>query len=179
MKKEVLVRLIIENHDGFITKIEHLTDMDFMRSPGPKWSAGQQLEHILKSIRRTHKAFSLPLSVLKTKFGLSKEPSITYKELVFRYLNILELNKNYQLPEEFFPHMVPIEKKQQKLKELRQLVHALKDIVDQYNEKNLDAYRIPHPVMGKLTLREMLYFTAYHVKHHDKQVLKNLELFQS
>jgi hypothetical protein len=25
---------------------------------------------------------------------------------------------------------------------------------------------LPHPLLGKLTLREMLYFTAYHADHH-------------
>jgi hypothetical protein len=39
----------------------------------------------------------------------------------------------------------------------------------------LDLLILPHPLLGKLTLREMLYFTLYHVEHHEKQVLENLK----
>ena len=33
-------------------------------------------------------------------------------------------------------------------------------------EKELDQYMLPHPILGKVTYREMLYFTMYHVNHH-------------
>ena len=38
------------------------------------------------------------------------------------------------------------------------------------NEYDLDNYQLPHPILGKISLREMLYFTAYHVEHHDNIV---------
>ena len=31
---------------------------------------------------------------------------------------------------------------------------------------DLDAVLLPHPLLGKLTVREMLFFTVYHVQHH-------------
>jgi len=41
-----------------------------------------------------------------------------------------------------------------------------------HSEAALDKYILPHPLLGKLTLREMLYFTAYHVAHHKQLVEK-------
>jgi len=38
--------------------------------------------------------------------------------------------------------------------------------IKNYNEANLDKYIIPHPLLGKLTLREMLFFTIHHNEHH-------------
>ena len=38
--------------------------------------------------------------------------------------------------------------------------------------KDLDVYILPHPLLGKVTLREMLYFTIHHNEHH-------LELLQN
>jgi hypothetical protein len=35
-----------------------------------------------------------------------------------------------------------------------------------YREGKLDHYILPHPLLGKLTLREMLFFTIYHNEHH-------------
>ena len=43
-------------------------------------------------------------------------------------------------------------------------------LVHKWSEDDLDLYVIPHPLMGKLTFREILYFTIYHVKHHKKQM---------
>ena len=35
-----------------------------------------------------------------------------------------------------------------------------------WSEAELDRYLLPHPLLGKLYLREMLYFTIYHTQHH-------------
>ena len=42
-----------------------------------------------------------------------------------------------------------------------------------WSEKDLDKYKLPHPLLGKLTVREMLFFTIYHNEHHLKAMLKN------
>ena len=46
--------------------------------------------------------------------------------------------------------------------------------IDSFSEKDLDNYILPHPLLGKLTIREMLFFTIYHVQHHEVLTLKNL-----
>ena len=40
-------------------------------------------------------------------------------------------------------------------------------------EEELDTYLIPHPLIGKMTLRELLFFTVYHIGHHLKTI-KNI-----
>jgi hypothetical protein len=47
--------------------------------------------------------------------------------------------------------------------------------MDKFSEAQLDEYVLPHPILGKLTIREMLYFTIYHATHHHLATLKNLE----
>ena len=44
--------------------------------------------------------------------------------------------------------------------------------VEKQEEKELDIYILPHPLLGKVTLREMLYVTIHHNEHH-LQLLKN------
>ena len=43
-------------------------------------------------------------------------------------------------------------------------------LVSKWSEGDLDLYVIPHPLIGGLTFREILYFTIYHVQHHKKQI---------
>jgi len=47
--------------------------------------------------------------------------------------------------------------------------------LDKFTENELDRYILPHPLLGKLTLREMLFFTIYHIEHHEKLIKRNLK----
>jgi hypothetical protein len=42
----------------------------------------------------------------------------------------------------------------------------LQKAFESWNEEDLDTIRLPHPLLGKITAREMIYFTLYHAKHH-------------
>jgi hypothetical protein len=43
---------------------------------------------------------------------------------------------------------------------------ALQSAVEAWDETRLDAFFIPHPALGDLTARELLYFTHIHALHH-------------
>jgi hypothetical protein len=52
---------------------------------------------------------------------------------------------------------------------MRRRAGVLADLVAQagrWSEADLDACRLPHPLLGRLTVREMLLFTQYHEVHH-------------
>ncbi|MBN8578769.1 MAG: DinB family protein [Cytophagales bacterium] len=53
-------------------------------------------------------------------------------------------------------------------------VTKLASKLNRFSEAELDLYILPHPLLGKLTLREMIYFTCYHVQHHQELVKQNL-----
>jgi hypothetical protein len=57
---------------------------------------------------------------------------------------------------------------------LSRLLRKLESKISRYPEKKLDSLILPHPLLGKLTLREMLYFTNYHVIHHHKLTNRDL-----
>ena len=44
-----------------------------------------------------------------------------------------------------------------------------------WSERALDRYRLPHPLLGRLTVREMLLFTLYHSVHHFSLVSTRVE----
>ncbi len=174
MKKEEIIQMLIQNHEAFKLKIETLSDIDFTRSPGSKWSTGQQLDHILKSVAPITKAFSVSPSVLASKYGLSSRPGYNYSDLVSSYQIALKNRPNFPVPERFIPSKIPTENKDSSLNKLMKLIGKLCTRISQYEENALDSHILLHPLLGELTLREMLYFTAYHVKHHDQQILENL-----
>ena len=176
MDKDQIILSLQNNHQKFIDKIKSISDTDFNQKLGSKWTSSQQLEHIIKSVKPVDMAFGLPMFVLKMKFGLSNRPSNPYNQLVKKYLKVLEDNQDYILPERFAPEEILLKHRQKSLVKLEKLIEKLNSRLSRFSEEELDTYILPHPVMGKLTLREMLYFTIYHVEHHDMQILENLKL---
>ena len=72
------------------------------------------------------------------------------------------------------PKDVALADKARLRKELATAVGRLVRRLDRFSEAELDTLLLPHPLMGKLTLREMLYFTLHHVDQHHAITLRNL-----
>ena len=170
-KDEILHRLYF-SHARFINQITVLPDPVYVHSVNSKWTPGQQLDHIIKSVSPVNLAFRLPSFLLRVVFGKANRPSRTYDELVGKYH--AKLAAGYKSPQAFIPKPISVHYRERLPKKLRTLVYSLMYRADSFSEKQLDTLLLPHPLLGKLTLREMLYFTIYHAEHHEKQVLQNL-----
>lgn len=144
-----------------------------MLSRNEKWTAGQQLDHIRLSVKPVNQALAMPKLGLKAMFGKANRPSKSYDELVTKYK--LKLQEGGVATSRFIPTEVTIEQREKLIKSVNDVVGKLcKQLLD-YSEKNLDELILPHPLLGKLTLREMMYFTIYHVVHHYAATEKNLK----
>jgi len=171
-KGDILLQLF-NNHSRFSKLINSLSDSDFLRSTNGKWTPGQQLEHIVKSVRPVNLAFGLPGFLLRIAFGKANRASKSYEALVEKYHAKLAAGGKSSAP--FIPKAVTVADREKLSKKLHALINSLIGRADSISEDQLDALLLPHPLLGKLTLREMLYFTIYHAEHHEKQTLKNLE----
>lgn len=174
MDKQQLSVALQKSHQAFIKELNGLSETDFNTKPGDKWTAGQQLDHIIKSVKPLNMAFGLPKFVLKSKFGVANRPSRTYDELVAKYQKALNEIDGKSIPSDFAPNEIAFNNKEKSFEALNKLIQKLCKRFDAYSEERLDTYILPHPLIGKVTLREMLYFTNYHVQHHQKQISENL-----
>ncbi len=174
MTKSEIQQQLHDNHFRFIKHIVYLSDLDFLHSNNGKWTAGQQLEHLVKSVRPVNLALLLPSFFLTLVFGKANRPSKSYEALVEKYKQKLTAGGKASAP--FVPKSVTISDREKLSNKLHSLTNSLLRRVDSFSEKQLDTFILPHPLLGKLTLREMLYFTIYHVEHHEKQTLQNLAI---
>ncbi len=173
--KEDLLQAIRSQHDDFKHTITALNEAKFNFSWQEKWTAGQQMNHIRKSISPVVLAFRLPRFVLKYQFGVTNRPTRTYEALVARYLKALD-GATAVAPKAFRPLEIPFATKESEIKAFEKGVDKLIKVTQKCSEKELDYYVLPHPLIGKLTLREMLFFTIYHVQHHHtimKEIILN------
>jgi hypothetical protein len=168
--KQQIISALIENIDAFNNHIAPLNKEQFEVSPNGKWSAGQNLDHLIRSIKPLQLAYGLPKFALRILFGKTNRPSKTYDELVAKYKAKLSAGGRASGP--FIPPFISFEKKHELAKKYVEQKQKLISKIEKQNEKDLDVYILPHPLLGKVTLREMLYFTIHHNEHH-LETLKN------
>jgi len=162
------------NHASFVHLIGQLNGEQLKRSHPHQWNPAQQLEHIYLSVRPVLLAFQLPRFIPRLLFGTAKQKSRDYDTLVRDYQ--AKLQQGGKSPSTYVPAITVNSVK--RLLQLEKAIDQLCHIIDRLTEEELDHYLLPHPLLGKLTMREMLYFTIYHVTHHHRQVEKNLLLSQ-
>lgn len=170
--KDELIDTLKASHKRVTKWFIEIPTKDFFMCHGEVWSASDNLDHLIKSHKPIAKALKLPKFTLQAMFGKSKQPSMTYEELCQVYRD--ELAKGAQASGRYLPNQEnPGENAEEKKKELLdQFSKASTDLVsiaEKWEEDELDGYLLPHPLIGKLTIREMLYFTIYHNLRHASQ----------
>lgn len=172
MDKKAIRQKLSEAHLGFTQYIHGLGAAEFLFNQPDKWTPGQQLEHILLSVTPLRQVLILPTFMMQLVWGKANRPSRTYDQLVEKYK--LKLAQGGRATGRFIPRPVPFEKRTNVINTLHREVDALNKKLDRFTEQDLDTYILPHPLLGKLTLREMLYFTIYHVEHHRQLTIRDL-----
>jgi hypothetical protein len=113
-------------------------------------------------------ALRQPRLVLRLLFGKARKPSRSFTHLRDDYRAVLA--KGAQAgrfgPRETVPPADPAAAYDRLLGKWQRLRPNLSDAIRRWDESALDYYRMPHPLLGKLTVREMLFFTLYHIGHH-------------
>ncbi|MBT8233502.1 MAG: DinB family protein [Saprospiraceae bacterium] len=130
-----------------------------------KWTAGQHIQHLLQSTKPVNTIMKMPKLFLRYKWGTCNRPERTFDALVNKYET--KLSKNTQPgPKRFQPPIVSAAQKSAIIEKLDSERHKMIRIASKWSEKALSKYVIPHPLLGKLSVREMLYFTILHTDHH-------------
>ncbi len=168
MNKSETSQFILNAHHSLVQYMGSLDEHSFLLTNDGKWSAAEQLDHLLKSVAPVNQALSLPNVVLKLMFGKANRTSKSYEELVEKYQG--NLSAGGKAPKAFAPKKITYADREGNLKKLEKLAVSIAKKANQYSEEDLDTLILPHPLLGKLTLREMLYFTAYHCTHHQNLI---------
>ncbi len=172
MKKKNIIEKLIEKQTLFNTFLNKLTPEEFTKSQLNKWSAGQQLSHIVLCIVAILQVFSMEKPIIEQRFGRANTVGRTYNDLKIAYL--LQLSVGGKAPERFLPETISFEQKMGLIVKLSVITKELCVKIELFSENELDELCIAHPLLGNLSMREMLYNTIYHIEHHHELVRKQL-----
>ncbi len=122
------------------------------------------MQHLYLSARPVVRLMTGPREVLN-QWGRVHAPSRSYNDIVVAYQIVL--GTGAKAPAALSPRPEDMQVgRDEVVARFAGIYDALADTLDSWSVSQLDEYYIPHPVLGKLTVREMLYFTSIHTQHH-------------
>ncbi|QDK80955.1 DinB family protein [Spirosoma sp. KCTC 42546] len=152
------------NCQAFIDLADSLSEEQFHTHVNEKWSVAEVMQHLYLSARPVARLMSGPREVL-LPWGKADWPSRTYTELASAYSEIL--GTGAKAPVAMSPRLEDMQVEKSVLVErFTGIYQALVEAITTWSEQELATYCIPHPVLGKLTVQEMLIFTDIHTQHH-------------
>ncbi len=171
MNKEQILTASKNTFDSLTVFCSNVNEEFFFEKRTEKWSAAENLQHLVLSTNVSTFAFSLPLFIVKWMAGTANRPSRSYEELVAKYKQKLADGGRASGP--FIPKPIPVGANKEIV--IKRWIKATKKYISKLaanrTEEELDKYLVRHPLLGRITLRELCYFTIYHTQHH-QQIIK-------
>lgn len=170
--KTVLLHTLKDSNQRVIDWFGDIPAEGFFTRHQDVWSASDNVDHLVRAHKPIAKALKLPKITLRAMFGKPEKASKTYEELCKIYRD--EVARGAQasgryLPKQENPDSKAETRKKELLDQFSNTSAELVSAAEKWQDKELDEYLLPHPILGKLTVREMLFFTIYHNLRHASQ----------
>jgi uncharacterized damage-inducible protein DinB len=159
---------------------ESLSDDEFVLRQGTAWSPAGHLAHLNISVSATARGFSIPKLLLRFRFGRSRRPSRTLDQLTADYLTRLAsgagaTGRFVPAPDTVAGPAADVQRSL--LSRWRRVNDRLRAALMTWSERDLDRLRLPHPLLGLITARELVFFTIHHGPHHVAAAKRRLPRF--
>lgn len=176
--KEEISAAFQQEYGAVTTFFSEIEENLFFAAPVDVWSPAENLTHLIQSCKPIIMALNMPKIMLRTSFGKPKRTSQSWATVKDNYVN-KALAGGGVAGGPFLPKMTEASamEREKILSRWQGQEAKLMNALSKWSDLNLDNYRLPHPLLGKLNVREMLFFTLYHNLHHvnDVQRLLNIE----
>ncbi len=171
---------LIESHAALhLDLADDLRGLDpeiFFSPQGEFWSPAQHVDHLIRSVRPMARALRMPYFLLNLLFARDR-PKRSLQTIVDSYLGKLADGAGAggpYLPEDADKRTVEPARQEALLDKWLKTGRALGSSLSRWKEGGLDRYRLPHPLLGMLTIREMLGWSLYHGHHHRSRIQERM-----
>lgn len=158
-----------------------LTEEELVLRAGEAWTPAEHLGHLNTSVSAVARGLSYPRLLLRLRFGRARQPSRSYPEVREVYRAKLAegagATGEYVPAREDVPPAAAGARRAEILARWERVNARLRGALEGWSERQLDHVRLPHPILGLLTAREMLFFTLYHGRHHVAAARRRLPRF--
>ncbi len=172
--RDEIVRELRALHEKSRTFWGDFSTPAFFAPLGEAWSPADNVRHLLKSNRPVARAFAMPRTILLFRFGPIWRASDSYSGLRQRYRDRLARGASAGRfgPSPLDPAEMTEETRASLMADFDAVARDLAAAASRWKEWQLDRIKLPHPALGSLTAREMLFFTIFHNLHHIENVVR-------
>jgi hypothetical protein len=145
------------------------------------WTPAEHLEHLNTATSAVARGFAMSPWLLRLRFGWTRRPSRRYEQLREEYLARLAAGAGAS--GRFIPRREDHTSEQaaasqaERLARWKRVNARLRAALESWSERGLDRTRLEHPILGRITAREMVFFTIYHGHHHVARAKSRLPRF--
>ena len=142
---------------------------EFFRRPAPEvWAPVDQVRHLTKTVRAITRGLTMPGPVLFLLFGPARTPSRSLEALKADYKTALARGGRAGsfAPRPLASTEATEDERARQMAHHAAAIEAFAAALGAWRTAALDRKRLPHPLLGKLTVREMVHFTLLHNVHH-------------
>jgi hypothetical protein len=144
------------------------TTSEFFHRPAPDvWAPVDQVRHLTKSMRAMRAGFDMPKVLLLFRFGIGFRSSRGLEELRRAYdARLRPFPRNPFAARELDAADRNDAGRAREMQAHAATVDDLCRAIGHWSEASLDRFVLPHPLLGRLTAREMGIFAVIHNVHH-------------
>ncbi|MEM8933956.1 MAG: DinB family protein [Acidobacteriota bacterium] len=171
--RQLLVDGLDQTHQAIHRDFAALSVEELFAPQGEHWSPAEHLDHLCRSVKAVTYAFRMPKLAVMLRFGPSFGASRSFDRVVEIYRRALDDGGRAMgryLPSDPPDTDARDERRQQLLERWERRGRGLQTAVFTWGDFWLDRCQVPHPLLGKMTCREILHFTLYHNVHHADRV---------
>lgn len=139
-----------------------------------RWSPAEQVRHLTRSTYPLARGLDMPRFALVLRFGVRLRSPRPYAEIAAQYTRHLAAGRAQA--GRFGPGQddaaLDDALRRRVMERFRDAVSRLCAAVNRWPERALDRQRVRHPVLGGMSVREILFFTVFHTAHHGSQIAR-------
>lgn len=157
---------------------DSLSPDEFVLRVGDAWTPAEHLAHLNSAVSAVARGFAMPRWLLRLRFGRARRPSRTFDELRDDYL--ARLAAGGRASGAFVPALgeqpvsQAVELRHTLLLRWARVNGRLRAALETWPDRQLDRIPLPHPLLGSITAREMVFFTVHHGRHHIRAATRRL-----
>ncbi len=171
MTQTELVQALEVRHEEVSEYFSSLPEATLLADTAPKWNPAQHLIHLTRANSRIAQGFQARDALPNNDSGQIR----SYEVVRETYIAALQQAPSALLEKNGAAVQVEADSSQHQILEAyRQAGTGLRQAMQTWTEADLDAKAVPHPLLGLLSVREMLEFALYHDLHHLGGVRKTL-----
>ena len=165
--RRAIVEALEAAHEHAVDYWSEYTTAALFSRMGAHWSASEHVRHLTRAMTPLLPVLRVPRVALRMAFGAPTGPSRSLSELQEMYAAVLRAGgtagRYTPPPDRSAEDMV---RRNRIMDTHSETLRGLTQAMERWSEEQLDAHRLPHPLIGKLTVREMMLFTLLHNEHH-------------